>query len=221
MSAFFSLVQRDVMLSFRIGGGAILGLTFFLTVGALMPLGIGPEPQLLSKIAPGLIWVLAVLTALLTLDRIFQADFEDGSLDQIALGELPVWLCVFAKVLAHWLTTGLPLCLFAPLMGLLFGLAPDGYWPLVLGLLLGTPALSLTGAMGAALTVALRRGGLLLSLIVLPLYIPVLIFGAGSVIMAVDGLGADGALMMVAALSLFSLVISLPLSALSLKTHLS
>ncbi len=221
MTAFLALVQRDVMLSFRIGGGAILGLAFFLTVGALMPLGIGPEPALLSKIAPGLIWVLAVLTALLSLDRMFQADYEDGSLDQIVLGPLPLWLCVLAKVLAHWLTTGLPLCLAAPLMGLLFGLQADGYLPLFLGLVLGTPALSLTGAMGAALTVALRRGGLLLSLIVLPLYIPVLIFGAGSVIMAIDGLGADGALMMVAALSLVSLVVSLPLSALSLKTHLS
>lgn len=221
MTAFIALVQRDVMLSIRIGGGAILGLAFFLTVGALMPLGIGPEPVLLSRIAPGLIWVLAVLTALLSLDRMFQADYEDGSLDQIVLGPLPMWLCVLAKVLAHWLTTGLPLCLAAPLMGLLFGLQAEGYLPLFLGLILGTPALSLTGAMGAALTVAMRRGGLLLSLIVLPLYIPVLIFGAGSVIMAIDGLGADGALMMVAALSLVSLVVSLPLSALSLKTHLS
>lgn len=221
MSAFLALVRRDAMLSVRIGGGAVLGVAFFLTVGALMPLGIGPKPELLSAVAPGIIWVLAALTALLSLDRLFQADFEDGSLDQIALGPLPMWLVVLAKTTAHWLTTGLPLAAAAPLLGLLLGLQPQGYLPLFVSLLVGTPALSLIGATGAALTVSLRRGGLLLSLIVLPLYIPILIFGAGSVIMAIGGFGATGALAIEASISLVAMVLAPPAAALALKTHLS
>ena len=155
-----------------------LSLAFFLIVVVLVPFGVGPEMGLLSKIAPGILWVGALLACLLSLDRIFALDFEDGTLDLLATAPLPLEAVVSVKSLAHWITTGLPLVLAAPLLGVLLGLQSDAFYWIVLSLLLGTPALSVIGTFGAALTVGLKRGGLLLSLLVLPLYVPTLIFGA-------------------------------------------
>lgn len=173
-----ALLIRDLRLAMRAGGGFGLGLAFFLIVVVLVPFGVGPQSSLLSVIAPGVLWLGALLACLLSLDRIFALDWEDGSLDLLATAPLPMEAVVTVKALAHWLTTGLPLVLAAPILGLLLSLPGTAYQPLVISLLLGTPALSVIGTFGAALTVGLKRGGLLLSLLVLPLYVPTLIFGA-------------------------------------------
>ncbi|MGE4326757.1 MAG: heme exporter protein CcmB [Pseudodonghicola sp.] len=173
-----ALLLRDLRLAVRAGGGFGLGLAFFLIVTILVPFGVGPETALLSSIAPGILWLGALLACLLSLDRIFALDWEDGTLDLLATAPLPLEAVVSVKALAHWLTTGLPLVLVAPLLGVLLNLAPQGYLWLLISLALGTPALSVLGTFGAALTVGLKRGGLLLSLLVLPLYVPSLIFGA-------------------------------------------
>ena len=173
-----ALLLRDVRLAMRAGGGLGLSLAFFLIVVVLVPFGVGPEMGLLSKIAPGILWVGALLACLLSLDRIFALDFEDGTLDLLATAPLPLEAVVSMKSLVHWITTGLPLVLAAPVLGVLLGLQSDAFYWIVLSLLLGTPALSVIGTFGAALTVGLKRGGLLLSLLVLPLYVPTLIFGA-------------------------------------------
>jgi heme exporter protein B len=173
-----ALLLRDLRLAMRAGGGLGLSLAFFLIVVVLVPFGVGPEMGLLSKIAPGILWVGALLACLLSLDRIFALDFEDGTLDLLATAPLPLEAVVSVKSLAHWITTGLPLVLAAPVLGVLLGLQSDAFYWIVLSLLLGTPALSVIGTFGAALTVGLKRGGLLLSLLVLPLYVPTLIFGA-------------------------------------------
>ena len=173
-----ALLLRDMRLAMRAGGGFGLSLAFFLIVVVLVPFGVGPEMGLLSKIAPGILWVGALLACLLSLDRIFALDFEDGTLDLMATAPLPLEAVVRVKSLAHWITTGLPLVLVAPVLGVLLGLQSDAFYWIVLSLLLGTPALSVIGTFGAALTVGLKRGGLLLSLLVLPLYVPTLIFGA-------------------------------------------
>ena len=173
-----ALLLRDVRLAMRAGGGLGLSLAFFLIVVVLVPFGVGPEMGLLSKIAPGILWVGALLACLLSLDRIFALDFEDGTLDLLATAPLPLEAVVSVKSLVHWITTGLPLVLAAPVLGVLLGLQSDAFYWIVLSLLLGTPALSVIGTFGAALTVGLKRGGLLLSLLVLPLYVPTLIFGA-------------------------------------------
>jgi heme exporter protein B len=220
MSGFLALVWRDLRLAFRIGGGPGLGLAFFLTVIVLVPLGIGARAELLGATAPGFVWVSAALATLLSLDRLFQADFEDGSLDQIVLGDLPLGMAVLAKTLAHWLTSGLPLTLAAPVAALLLQLPPEGYAPLVLSLLAGTPALSLIGAAGAALTVSVRRGGLLLSLLVLPLFVPVVIFGAGMTAAAIAGTAWGPALLLLTAMSLFSLVFAPLAAAAAIRIHL-
>jgi heme exporter protein B len=185
-----ALLSRDLRLAIRAGGGFGLGLAFFLLVAVIVPLGVGPEPATLAKIAPGILWVGALLSCLLSLDRIFALDFEDGSLDLLATSPVPMEGAVAVKALAHWLVTGLPLVLVAPVLGVLLNLPVPGYVWLVISLALGTPALSIIGAFGAALTVGLKRGGLLMSLLVLPLYMPTLIFGAevvkrGAVDMAV------------------------------------
>ena len=172
-----ALLLRDMRLAMRAGGGFGLSLAFFLIVVVLVPFGVGPEMGLLSKIAPGILWVGALLACLLSLDRIFALDFEDGTLDLLATAPLPLEAVVSVKSLAHWITTGLPLVLAAPVLGVLLGLQSDAFYWIVLSLLLGTPALSVIGTFGAALTVGLKRGGLLLSLLVLPLYVPTLIFG--------------------------------------------
>ena len=187
MNAFAALVLRDVRLAFRAGGGAMLAMAFFAMVATLVPFGVGADAALLGHIAAGVLWVAAVLAALLTLDRLFQADFEDGSLDVLALSPLSLEAIATAKMLAHWLSTGLPLLVLAPLLALMFDLTPEANGVLLLSLGVGTPALSAIGTIGAALTLSLRRGGLLLSLIVLPLEVPAVIFGASAVMAALDG----------------------------------
>jgi len=199
-----ALLKRDLMLAFRSGGGFGLSLAFFLIVVMFVPFGIGPESAMLAKIAPGILWIGALLACLLSLDRIFQLDYEDGSLDLLATSPLPMEGVVAMKALAHWLTTGLPLTLAAPVLGFLLNLPPDGYLWVVLSLAVGTPALSFLGAFGAAITVGLKRGGLLLSLLVLPLYIPTLIFGAQSVTLVLNGQHNLTAFLILAALSLFT-----------------
>ena len=186
-----ALLTRDLRLAFRAGGGFGLGLAFFLLVAVLVPLGVGPEGGVLAKIAPGILWVGALLSCLLSLDRLFALDFEDGSLDLMATAPVPLEAVVALKALAHWVVTGLPLTLASPVLGLLLFLPGQGYPWLVAALALGTPALSVIGAFGAALTVGVRRGGGLLSLLVLPLYVPTLLFGAEAVkrgAMGMDGI---------------------------------
>ena len=176
-------------------------MAFFLIVVVLVPFGVGPETELLSRIAPGILWVASLLAALLSLDRIYALDFEDGSLALLATSPLPLEGAALMKALAHWITTGLPLTLAAPALGFLLSLAPDAYVYLLLSLMIGTPALSMIGTFGAALTVGLRRGGLLLSLLVLPLYVPTLIFGAEAVRRGAEGLDPTGTLMLMAGIT--------------------
>jgi heme exporter protein B len=197
-----ALLLRDLRLAFRSGGGFGLGLAFFLILAVLVPLGVGAEGTILGRIAPGILWVGALLACLLSLDRIFALDHEDGSLDLLATSPLPMEGAVAVKALAHWLVTGLPLTLMAPGLGVLLNLAPAAYPWLVLSLLFGTPTLSMVGAFGAALTVGLRRGGLLLSLLVLPLYVPTLIFGAEVVRRGAEGMALATPLALLAAISL-------------------
>ncbi len=197
-----ALILRDLRLAIRSGGGFGLGLAFFLILAVLVPLGVGAEGGTLGRIAPGILWVGALLACLLSLDRIFALDHEDGSLDLLATSPIPLEGVVAVKAVAHWLVTGLPLTLAAPGLGVLLNLAPAGYGWLVLSLFLGTPALSMIGAFGAALTVGLRRGGLLLSLLVLPLYMPTLIFGAEVVRRGSEGLALATPLAVLAAISL-------------------
>ncbi len=173
-----ALLLRDLRLAFRAGGGFGLGLAFFLIVTVLVPFSVGPQSSLLSTIAPGVLWLGALLACLLSLDRLLALDWEDGSLDLLATAPLPLESVVTVKALAHWITTGLPLVFSAPVLGVLLNLPGPGFFWLVISLLVGTPALSVIGTFGAALTVGLKRGGLLLSLLVLPLYVPTLIFGA-------------------------------------------
>jgi heme exporter protein B len=202
-----ALLARDVRLATRAGGSAALALAFFAAVATLVPLGVGSDLSLLARIAAGVLWVGAVLAALLSLDRLFQADFEDGSLDLVALSPIPLELVSFAKIAAHWLTTGLPLTVLSPVLALLFGLPPAPTFWLVLSLLVGTPAVSAIGAVGAALTLPIRRGGLILPLIVLPLLAPVVIFGAATVLAEFDRL-ANGAIWLLAAFSLVTILLS-------------
>jgi heme exporter protein B len=197
-----ALLLRDLRLAFRSGGGFGLGLAFFLILAVLVPLGVGAEGGTLGRIAPGILWVGALLACLLSLDRIFALDHEDGSLDLLATSPLPMEGVVAVKALAHWLVTGLPLTLLAPGLGVLLNLAPEAYGWVVLSLVVGTPALSFVGAFGAALTVGIRRGGLLLSLLVLPLYVPTLIFGAEVVRRGAEGMALGTPLALLAAISL-------------------
>src|SRR5919206_1122461 len=187
MNALTALVRRDIRLSWRIGGGAAIGVLFFLSVVVLMPFAVGPDLALLRRLGPAILWLGALLASLLTLDRLFAADHDDGSLDLILMGGAPLELAVAAKALAHWLTTGLPLVVAAPLLGLFLNLAPTAIGAVALTLLVGTPALTCIGLVGAALAVALRRGGLLVPVLVLPLTVPVLIFGVAATNAAVTG----------------------------------
>ncbi len=200
MNAMLAIIRRDLLLAMRRKSEALTALFFFIIVASLFPLGIGPESALLRKIAPGILWVAALLATILGLARLFAPDHADGTLEQMALAPVPLGLLVTGKILAHWLTTGLPLVLLAPLLGLQFDLDADAIGILVIALLLGTPLLSLIGAIGAALTLGLRGGGALLSLLVLPLYVPALVFGAGAVDAHLSGLGAGGHLSLLAAL---------------------
>jgi len=200
------LIRRDLLLALRRRSDVLTTLFFFVIVVSLFPLGIGPELDTLRLIAPGVFWVAALLASMLALEKLFAADFEDGTLEQMLLAPEPVFVLVLGKVLAHWLITGLPLVLLSPLLGLQYDLPGETLRVMVLSLLLGTPALSLIGAIGAALTLGLRGGGVLISLLVLPLYIPVLIFGAGAVEANASGLGAAGHLYMLGAILLLALV---------------
>lgn len=196
-----ALLVRDLRLAFRAGGGFGLGLAFFLIVTVLVPFGVGPAPALLSRIAPGVLWIGALLACLLSLDRILALDWEDGTLDLLATSPLPLEAVLIIKSLAHWISTGLPLVLAAPLLGILLNLPGQGSVWLVLSLLLGTPALSVIGAFGAALTVGVKRGGLLMSLLVLPLYVPTLIFGAEAARRGASGMDPTTPLLMLAGIS--------------------
>ncbi|MFT5594246.1 MAG: heme exporter protein B [Oceanicoccus sp.] len=207
-SSLMALFKRDLLIAFRNRGELLNPLMFFLMVTSLFPLAVTPDPKFLGLIAPGIIWVGALLATLLSLDLMFKSDYEDGSLEQMLLLPQPTLLFVMVKTLLHWLTAGLPLTLMAPLLGVMLALPEGGYWPLICSLLLGTPILSLLGSIGAGLTVGLKKGGMLMPLLILPLYIPVLIFAASSVQAGVDGnsytghvafLGAYLALMLVLA----------------------
>ncbi|HWY16324.1 MAG TPA: heme exporter protein CcmB [Rhizomicrobium sp.] len=217
--SFVALVARDMRLATRAGGSAFLALAFFAMTATLVPLGIGAETRLLGAVAAGILWVCAVLAALLSLDRLFQADFEDGSLDVLALGPLPLESIAAAKIAAHWLVTGLPLTIVSPMIALFFSLPGRGYGTLAAALAIGTPAVSAIGAIGASLTISIRRGGLILPFIVMPLLAPIVIFGAGAVRAAIDGL-ASGALLFLAATSLAAVLLSPFAAAAGLRLNL-
>ena len=206
--AFLAIIRRDLVLAFRRRAEMINPLLFFILVITLFPLGIGAQPNLLQSIAPGVIWVAALLAAMLSLDSLFRSDFDDGSLEQMLLSPQPASLLVLAKVIAHWLVTGLPLLLVAPLLAVFLGLPNQALSVLMITLLLGTPVLSLIGAIGVALTVGLRRGGMILSLLVLPLYVPVLIFAGNAVQMAAGGLPVDAQISILIAMLLLALVLA-------------
>lgn len=202
------IIARDLKLALRQRSDAVMIVLFFVLTAALFPFGVGPEANQLAAIAPGVIWVTALLAVLLSLERLFLADYEDGSLELMALSPVPLELTVLAKVLAHWLTTGLPLIAAAPLIAILFNMPLDALPILALAMLLGTPTLSLIGAIGAALTLGARRGGVLVPLLVLPLYIPTLIFGVSAVDAALLGFPVRPHLLLLAAILLISLVVS-------------
>ena len=203
-AVFAAVVRREVSLSMKQKGEVLTPLFFFVVVTSLFPLGIGPESALLLRMAPGVLWVSALLAAMLSLQRLFAVDYADGSLEQMALSPAPLVLLVLAKALSHFILSGLPLVLMAPVLGLQFGLDSRALCILLLSLLLGPPRLSLMGSIGAALTLGVRGAGVLLSLLILPLYIPVLIFGAGAVEADAAGLGAGGHLSLLAALLVLS-----------------
>ena len=203
---FAAVVRREIALAMKQKGDVLTPLFFFVIVASLFPLGVGPEMQLLTRMAAGVLWVGALLAAMLSLQRLFAADHADGSLEQMAISSTPLTLIVCAKVLAHFLLSGLPLVLIAPVLGIQFGLEPRALGVLTLSLLLGTPTLSLIGGIGAALTLGVRGGGVLLSLLTLPLYIPVLIFGAGAVEADAAGLGVSAHFSVMGALLLSSCV---------------
>ena len=219
MKALRALLVRDMRIAVRIGGGALMGVLFFLTVVTLMPFAIGPDLALLRRIGPAILWIGALLASLLALDRLFAADYEDGSLDLILMGASPLELTVAVKGLAHWLTTGLPLVVAVPVLGLLLNLEPAAIGAVALTLLVGTPALTFIGLVGAALAVALRRGGLLLPVLVLPLTVPVLIFGVAAANAAIIGPVPFGTpFTILCALTLMSLVIG-PFAAAATLRH--
>lgn len=207
ISAFWSITKRDLLLTFRRRSDLANPLFFLLMVVTLFPLAVSPEQALLHDLAPGIVWMAGLLSTLLSVDRLFQRDYEDGSLEQLLLSSAPLYLLVLGKVCAHWLVTGLPLALLAPILGAMLFLSPEGMLAMLLSLLLGTPVLSMISAIGAGLTVGIRGGGLLVALIALPLYIPVLVFGAGAVAFANEGLAYSGHLGLLAAL--LALAISL------------
>ncbi|MDB5395882.1 MAG: ccmB [Rhodospirillales bacterium] len=207
MSAAFRLFRHDLKLQLRQGSDLIAPVAFFVLATLLVPLGVGPEPNLLTRLAPGMIWVTALLATLLALDRLFQRDFEDGTLDLLALSPMPLEMTVLTKVAAHWVTTGLPLLMAAPVLGLMLRLDPATYVTMEVSLLLGTPVLSMIGAFGAAVTLGARRGGALLALLVLPLYVPILIFATSAIGAAGEGLSARPHLLLLASFFVAGLVL--------------
>ncbi|HYV69491.1 MAG TPA: heme exporter protein CcmB [Pseudolabrys sp.] len=219
MSAFASLLGRDMRLSVRVGGGALMGALFFLVVVSMIPFAIGPDLALLARIGPAILWLGALLASLLALDRLFATDYEDGSLDLLMMGSMPLELAVATKAIAHWITTGLPLVIIAPLLGLMLNVDLHSLGWLALTLAAGTPALTFLGLIGAALSVALRRGGLLLAVLVLPLTVPVLIFGVAATNVAIVGPAPFGPpFTILCALSLASLVLG-PIAAAAVLRH--
>lgn len=220
MSASLALLQRDLRLAVRRGGESLLPLLFLFAVIILVPLGVGPGPNLLAAIAPGMIWVAALLASLLALERLFRPDLDDGSLEQWFVGDDPVIGRVFARLLGHWLVTGVPVIVFSPLAAQMLYLPDAALGTLVVSLLIGTPALSLTGALAAALTLATRGGGVLLSILVFPLVVPVLIFATGAVTMAADGLNPNAHLGLLAALTILLLTLAPPAIAAALRINL-
>ncbi len=220
MSGFGRLVGRELMLALRQPGDVATVLMFFVLATVLFPFGVGPEPNMLARIAGGVLWVTALLAAMLSLERMFQVDFEDGSLELLALLPVPLWVTVLAKAAAHWLTTGLPLLIVAPVLGIMLNLHPAGYVALLLAMALGTPVVSLIGAVGAALTLGARRGGVLLSLLVLPLVVPVLIFGASAVDAAIGGFPFRQHLLLLGGMALGALVLCPWAAAASLRQAL-
>lgn len=220
MSAFFALLARDLRIAFREGSALGAALGFYLIVVAMLPLGLGPDMALLSRIAPGLLWLALLLAALLSLGRLFETDLEDGSLDVLATGALPLEAVVVAKGLAHWLSTALPLTILAPVLGLMLNLDLAAYPPLVMTMLVGTPAISFIGTIGAALTLRSRRGSLLIALLVLPLYIPTLIFGIGAIAALLGPGGAEPSLLILGAISLGALVLGPIAAAAALRAQL-
>jgi heme exporter protein B len=219
MSAFGSLLVREMRIALRQGGGALMGALFFLIVVVMMPFAVGPDLNLLGRIGPAVLWIGALLASLLTLDRLFAADYEDGSLDLLMMGRLPLELAVTAKAIAHWLTSGLPLVVIAPVLGLMLNVELSAMGWVALTLLAGTPALTFIGLIGAALSVALRRGGLLLAVLVLPLTIPVLIFGVAAANAAIIGPAPFGPpFTILCALSLGALVLG-PFAAAAALRH--
>jgi heme exporter protein B len=215
-----AVTARDLLIAARRKSDVLTTFFFFVIVVSLFPLGVGPQADTLREIAPGVVWVAALLAAMLSLARMFGSDYADGTLEQLVLTAQPLSLLVLAKVLAHWLTTGLPLMLISPLLGLQFNLPAGALATLTLSLLIGTPALSLIGAVGAALTLGVRGGGALTALLVLPLYVPVLVFGAGAVAASATGMSAAGHLSLLAAMSLAALVFAPWATALALRIAL-
>jgi len=220
MSGFTAVVKRDVTLAMRRKTEVITAIFFFVVVATLFPLGIGPEMTTLRLIAPGILWVGALLASMLSLGRLFAADYADGTLEQMALAPTGLTVLVAAKVVAHWLLSGLPLVVLAPVLGMQFNLPADALWILTLSLLIGTPVLSLIGAIGAALTLGVRGGDVLIALLVLPLYVPTLIFGAGAVQAEISGLGASAHLSILMAMALIAAVLSPWASAAALRLAL-
>ena len=222
MRAFIALVTRDLHLAWREGGAISTALGFYLVVVSILPLGLGPDLNLLSRIAPGVLWVALLLAALLSVDRIFHNDHEDGTLDALALGPLPLELVAFAKALAHWISIGIPLTIAAPILALLLNLPEGAFWVLVLTMITGTPAISFIGSIGAALTLGLGRGGLLLALLILPLYVPILIFGVSAMNAVIIGPGPFmPSFLILCALTLASLVLAPFAAAAALRLNLS
>jgi len=220
MSAFWAIVKRDITLAMRRKAEVITAVFFFVVVAALFPLGIGPDMATLRLTAPGILWIGALLACMLSMGRLFAADYADGTLEQMALSPNGLSVLVAAKILAHWCLSGLPLVLLAPILGLQFDLPTNALWVLTLSLLVGTPLLSLIGAIGAALTLGVRGGDVLLSLLVLPLYVPALIFGAGAVQAEMSGLGASAHLSVLTAMALVAAVFSPWASAAALRLAL-
>jgi len=220
-SALMAVFKRDLLIAFRNRGELLNPLMFFLMVASLFPLAVTPDPKFLGLIAPGIIWVGALLATLLSLDLMFKSDYEDGSLEQMLLQPQPVLLFVLVKALLHWLMAGLPLTLMAPLLGVMLSLPEGGYWPLLLSLLLGTPTLSLLGSIGAGLVVGLKKGGMLMPLLILPLYIPVLIFAASSIQAGIDGNSYVGHLAFLGAYLAFMFVLAPLASSAALKISIA
>lgn len=220
MNRFLEVVRRDLRLALRQGSDSVMVVTFFVLTVVLFPFGIGPEVNVLERVSAGVLMVTALLASMLSLDRLFQADYEDGSLELLVLTPAPLGVVVAAKMLAHWLTTGLPLMVAAPVLAVLLHMQPEGFATLLAAMALGTPTLSLVGGIGAALVLGARRGGVLLSLLILPLYVPVLIFGVGAIDAAVIGMSAKPHLLILGGILAAALVLAPWASAAALRQAL-